>query len=111
MSRTERFIELWNEGRVQEALGETADGYTYSDPVMGGPHDRDAHITMMKSIYEAMPDRRITINRLWVTDDVEFCEYTWRATSPDGDTIENDYLGMLEFDASGRAVRQRHFAT
>ena len=109
MSRTEQFIELWNAGRVREALGETVDSYSYWDSVMGGPHDRDAHVAMMESIFEAMPDRRISITRLWVTDDAEFCDYLWRATGPDGTAIESSYFGVFEFDATGRAARQRHF--
>lgn len=110
MSRTERFVALWNEGRVREALGETAEDYSYWDSVMGGPHDRDAHVAMMESIFEAMPDRRISIIRQWATDDAEFCEYIWRGTGRDGSVIESYYFGVFEFDTAGRAVRQRHFA-
>jgi hypothetical protein len=110
MTRAERFVELWNDGRVEEALGETTSDYTYSDPVLGGPHDRDAHVGLMRQIYEAMPDRRITIHRSWAADDAEFIEYTWRGTSPTGEVIEQQYLGVLEFDADGRAARQRHLS-
>ncbi|MDP1793853.1 MAG: nuclear transport factor 2 family protein [Acidimicrobiales bacterium] len=109
-SRAERFVGLWNEGRVEEALGETTDAYSYSDPVMGGPHDRASHVAMMKQIFEAMPDRRITVRKAWAADVTEFIEYTWRGTRPDGEVVEHEFFGVLGFDESGRAARQRHFS-
>jgi hypothetical protein len=108
-TRVERFVELWNEGRVAEALGETADGYTYWDSVMGGPHDRDAHVAMMQSILDAMPDRHIDVHRVWTTGDADFVDYTWSATTPEGSTRTHECFGVLEYDDAGRPTRQRHF--
>lgn len=105
--RARRFIDLWNAGRVREALDGAAPGYEYRDAVMGGPFDKDAHIAMMEAILEQVPDRRITVSREWIVDDVEFVEYVWYGTAG-AESIHSEWLALFEFD--GEAMqRQRHY--
>lgn len=110
MSQAERFADLWNDGRVVEALGEVAEGYTYTDTVMGGPFDRDQHIELMGKVLERFPDRRLVIERAWAVGSVEFVEYRWTGTDHEsGEVLEREWLGVFEYDDLGRAVKQRHY--
>ena len=108
MSRARAFIELWNAGRVRDALVSAAPDYTYQDAVAGGPHDRDGHIALMEAILEQVPDRKITIHRAWDTDGVEFLEYHWTGTPRGGEPISSDWLAIFEFTGA-KLRRQRHY--
>jgi hypothetical protein len=55
----DRFIELWNEGSVEELRPLLADGYTYGDPLYPGPYDADAHVVLMRQVVDRAPDRRV----------------------------------------------------
>jgi predicted SnoaL-like aldol condensation-catalyzing enzyme len=104
--RALRFIDLWNAGRVRDALANAAPSYTYQDATMG-PLDKDAHIAMMEGILERIPDRRIRVAREWSVGDVEFVEYVWSGTTG-ADPIQSDWLAIFEFDGQ-TLQRQRHY--
>ena len=48
--RALRFIQLWNEGAVREALAQAAPDYSYTGAVNGGPLDREAQIALMETV-------------------------------------------------------------
>ena len=108
MSRSSAFFDLWNEQRVREAVAITTDDYWYQDAVLGGPHDRDAHIEIMERVLAMYPNRRIDINRVWEQGDVEIVEYHWTGTSIDHETLEADWIAVVEF-AGDRMKSQRHY--
>jgi ketosteroid isomerase-like protein len=108
MARSDRFFDLWNEQRVRAAVAETTDDYWYQDAVLGGPHDRAAHVDIMERVIARYPDRRITISRTWTEGDVDIVEYRWRGTSVDGEVLEADWIAIVEFDGN-RMKSQRHY--
>lgn len=111
MSRAARFVALWNAGRCAESVANTGPDYTYQDAIMGGPHDREAHIALMESVLTQVPDRHITIERQWTVGDVEFVAYRWTGTPSGGgdDRIESEWLAIFEFDGEV-LLSQRHYS-
>lgn len=107
MSRVARFIDLWNAGKVHEAVADVADGYWYHDAVLGGPHDRAAHLAIMEQVLSLYPDRHIDITREWSAGDTEVVEYRWTGTA-DGGRVEADWVAVVEFDGD-RMKSQRHY--
>jgi hypothetical protein len=109
MTRLEQFIAHFNDGRLEEALGEVADGYAYTDPLVGEVRGRSAHLALMRRVLAAFPDRKITVTGAWTDADIEFCEYVWTGTpAAGGEGVEGEWAAVLEWRADGLA-RQRHY--
>jgi predicted SnoaL-like aldol condensation-catalyzing enzyme len=109
MTRFEAFAALFNQGRLAEALGEVADGYTYTDPVFGTVRGKDAHLNVMQQVLAAYPDRAIHVIRAWAAGDLEFAEYRWQGTpAAGGDRVDSQWAVVIEY-AQDRLLRQRHY--
>ena len=105
--RARRFFDVWNAGRVVEALDDADPGYTYHDAIFGGPFDKDGHLAMMERILDEIPDRRATIIGAWTVGDVEFVEYVWTGTAGAA-SVSSEWLAIFEFDR-GALRQQRHY--
>jgi ketosteroid isomerase-like protein len=109
MTRFEAFAALFNEGRLKDALGEVAEGYTYTDPIFGTVRGKDAHVTVMQQVLDAYPDRTIHVVSAWGTGDLEFAEYRWQGTpTAGGDRVNAEWAVVIEY-RQDRMLRQRHY--
>lgn len=108
MPRVDDFFVLWNDGRVRDAVDNVTDDYWYQDAVLGGPHDRDAHIAIMERVLSMYPNRRAEVIRVTESADVEVVEYHWSGTSIEGEQLEADWVGVVDF-AGNRMRSQRHY--
>src|SRR5215213_2075443 len=109
MTRLEQFVAHFNDGRLEEALGEVTNDYTYTDPLAGTVRGRTAHLELMQRILVAFPDRKLSVTGSWAVGDTEFCEYVWTGTpATGGERLEAEWAAILEWRA-GRLARQRHY--
>ena len=108
MTNALRFFELWNEGRIVESLNGVIPEYWYHDSIMGGPHDRVAHIEMMEAVLRSVPDRRAAVEGHWRAGDVEFVRYRWIGTPAGREKTASEWLALFEFEGSA-LKSQRHF--
>lgn len=109
MARVDKFFTAWNAGRVREAVSNVSDDYWYQDSVLGGPHDRNAHVEIMEQVLAMYPDRRADVRRITEGANIEIVEYRWTGTSAaDAQQLEADWVAVVEF--RGAQMRsQRHY--
>jgi ketosteroid isomerase-like protein len=109
MTRLEQFVAHFNNGRLEDALGEVTDDYAYTDPLVGTLRGRTAHLELMHRILAAFPDRKLTVTGAWADGDTEFCEYVWTGSpATGGERLDAEWAAVLQWRA-GSLARQRHY--
>ena len=83
----------------------TPDFYDHDGPG-GKPTDADGDEQMMRSMYKAMPDLRITVQEMVAEDDKVVCRNLWRWTDiPSGKQMEFHGFVLWRFDGDKIAER------
>lgn len=109
MDAVARFLELFN-AKDFDAIGNLmAPGYSYSEPMFPELRDAEAHVTLMRQVAEAWPDRLIEVSRRLPGAGGAVVDATWSGTPAEGGDATRLSVFAFETDEAGKISRLRGY--
>lgn len=93
-----RYNEAWNAHDLDAIVALHAPGIVFHNHTAGERAEGDGVRRHIAAILANWPDLRFSTTRLYARDDLAVCEWTARATHPDGRHLEWDGVDVFPFE-------------
>ncbi len=96
VNEAQRYVDAFNAGDVDALAAMMSSEYRYMDRYAGGTVDAEGHLAVVADVYERMPDRRISVDRILDAGGSQVVEGEWSGTPPGSATLRTSVVIILD---------------